>query len=330
VSTRPLDSTIKKLYSLANNHCSFLDPHRRTGCEQPIASLDWQYVNGEMCHIEGEKPGSARYREAMTNEERRSFENIIILCPNHHNVVDNLEPDRFTVDVLNEMKRKAESRAEPVENWANDSLLEWAVKGLALRSAWIDEQVFLPPISSAIDAQGSFRAEATTTVHASITDSGGGSESITVEKTPVVDAPARPAGIADATLPTTLPFVPGAPSTGPAIHPEQRRAPGGENGPHPTNAPSSPGAGGYGTGGYGTGPYGGGSGTPEENPLTIQVNQLFGYNGIYPLQDDPDGADFRLDRPITAVEMNGMRDLAVTNGLTIKMRLEGGSMMDFS
>ncbi len=36
----------------------------------------------------------------MTNEERRSFPNLILLCVPHHDLIDHKEPDEYTVEIL--------------------------------------------------------------------------------------------------------------------------------------------------------------------------------------------------------------------------------------
>jgi len=58
----------------------------------------------------------------MTDEERCAFENLILLCPGHHKLVDRLEPEKFSVEVLRAMKDKAVRRVE-VEAWADDASL---------------------------------------------------------------------------------------------------------------------------------------------------------------------------------------------------------------
>lgn len=56
----------------------------------------------------------------MTDEDRAAYENLILLCPNHHKLIDVLEPDRYTVEVLEEMKYGHEQR----RNWASEARLE--------------------------------------------------------------------------------------------------------------------------------------------------------------------------------------------------------------
>ncbi|WP_206597812.1 hypothetical protein [Microbacterium testaceum] len=66
-------------------------------------------VNVHIAHIEGAERGSARFREDMTNEERRSFPNLILLCVPHHDLIDHKEPHEYSVDTLAKWKRDRES-----------------------------------------------------------------------------------------------------------------------------------------------------------------------------------------------------------------------------
>ncbi|MEA2493387.1 MAG: hypothetical protein QOJ29_1298 [Thermoleophilaceae bacterium] len=59
----------------------------------------------------------------MTNDERAAFENLILLCPNHHVVIDDLEPDSHTVDWLQRVKQQHEE-AGAGTSWAKESILE--------------------------------------------------------------------------------------------------------------------------------------------------------------------------------------------------------------
>jgi hypothetical protein len=67
--------------------------------------------NVEIAHIHGAVPGSPRYDPVMTNDERRSFANLILLCTPHHKVVDRLHPDDYSVEVLAGWKAQHEQEA---------------------------------------------------------------------------------------------------------------------------------------------------------------------------------------------------------------------------
>ena len=65
-------------------------------------------VTGKICHIEGRKKGSARYNPNQSYEERRTFENLVIMCPVHHDVIDD-DDESYTVGRLKELKAAHES-----------------------------------------------------------------------------------------------------------------------------------------------------------------------------------------------------------------------------
>lgn len=91
---------IKELYAKSGNCCAF------PGCNMP---LFYDANMSEVCHIEGLNPDSARFNPGLSNEEANSYDNLILLCPNHHNLVDQLE-DLYTVEALRQMKYTHESR----------------------------------------------------------------------------------------------------------------------------------------------------------------------------------------------------------------------------
>jgi hypothetical protein len=72
------------------------------------------YIIGQVAHIEGERPGSARYNVNMTDEERNDYRNLILLCPTHHAIIDKDESE-YTAEKLKQIKKKH-------EQWIEDSL----------------------------------------------------------------------------------------------------------------------------------------------------------------------------------------------------------------
>ncbi|MFJ3402221.1 hypothetical protein ACIPM5_35095 [Streptomyces microflavus] len=69
---------------------------------------DWV---GEIAHIRGAKKGSARFDASMTNEERRAYDNLLILCPTHHEQVDTGNGRLLhTVTELEQVKKQHEDR----------------------------------------------------------------------------------------------------------------------------------------------------------------------------------------------------------------------------
>jgi hypothetical protein len=97
------EKAIKLLWSNAAGRCSFTDCNERLTVEQAAHSAP--HTLGEMAHIKGKKKGSNRYDETQTDEQRDSYENLILLCPNHHTLIDKPENEGiYTVDNLMEMK----------------------------------------------------------------------------------------------------------------------------------------------------------------------------------------------------------------------------------
>ena len=96
------ESDRKKLWGRSGNICSF------PGCYEELAPGHMSNrVLGEEAHIKGEKSTSARYDPTQSRVERDSYDNHILLCPNHHTVIDE-DPNRWTVESIQQMKLKHE------------------------------------------------------------------------------------------------------------------------------------------------------------------------------------------------------------------------------
>jgi hypothetical protein len=94
-----------RLASLSGNECAF------PGCTAPIFDTSHGAMVGQVCHIKGKKPGSARYDPNQTEEERDAFDNLILMCSPHHKIIDDpTTRDAFPVDMLLGYKIDHESR----------------------------------------------------------------------------------------------------------------------------------------------------------------------------------------------------------------------------
>jgi hypothetical protein len=85
---KPSFVAVKALFALSCNRCAM------SACDLRLADPQWKGVQADIAHIRGERPGSARYAPDMTDAERNSPENLILLCPNHHREIDLLRPAR--------------------------------------------------------------------------------------------------------------------------------------------------------------------------------------------------------------------------------------------
>jgi hypothetical protein len=99
---RPTQNTLKRLFAHSGNRCAF------PCCVAPLTHNDT--LIGEVCHIKGDKPGASRYDPSQADRERQAYDNLIVLCPNHHTVVDDDEV-AYTVDRLLRMKIEHEAQA---------------------------------------------------------------------------------------------------------------------------------------------------------------------------------------------------------------------------
>lgn len=92
----PTEKTIKRLFAMSGNVCAY------PGCVLPIVESAGT-ITGEICHIRARNPKGPRYHPSQSEEERRGFDNLILLCRHHHKIIDS-EPEIYTVGALQEMK----------------------------------------------------------------------------------------------------------------------------------------------------------------------------------------------------------------------------------
>lgn len=136
---------LKKLFALSRNRCAF------PSCEEVLSKPEWPKVLAKVCHICGLNPGSARYDALMSDPERNDFPNLLLLCPNHHDLIDELEPQRFSVDDLCDMKAAHERDRPGDRDWCSEEDSSAFVVKLALTNGYAilaPGQASRPPIRS--------------------------------------------------------------------------------------------------------------------------------------------------------------------------------------
>ncbi len=92
----PTLKTIKRLFAESGNQCAF------AGCNELLCN-DAGAIVGEICHIKASRKDGPRYDFNQTAQERNAYDNLILLCPNHHTCIDT-NPDNFPAESLIEMK----------------------------------------------------------------------------------------------------------------------------------------------------------------------------------------------------------------------------------
>lgn len=150
------------LWGRAANRCSL------PNCRMPLMideGSDADETNfGEECHIIGKSKDGPRGDHVLSDASLDSYQNLILLCRNHHKLVDD-NPDYYTVDMLKAMKanheewvrtsldgfdanrqRDEETYAEYVETWSElidfDHWSSWTSGLLSAGQPVLDADVF--------------------------------------------------------------------------------------------------------------------------------------------------------------------------------------------
>lgn len=82
------EKDIKMLWGRAAGHCS---APKCPASLLPLLAKSGDVVLGEMAHLIGRRPGAARSNPVVGADD--GYDNLILLCPNHHTIVDKAEAD---------------------------------------------------------------------------------------------------------------------------------------------------------------------------------------------------------------------------------------------
>lgn len=97
------DRVKKQLYALSGNECA------NPLCNNKLVFPDDNAKDDQICHIEAASPDGPRFNPNQTDEERRGFDNLILLCHKCHDMIDN-NPDKYTVEILKKWKQDHEAK----------------------------------------------------------------------------------------------------------------------------------------------------------------------------------------------------------------------------
>ena len=95
-------TTIKKLWGKSAGKCNF------PGCNQPCIMSDENIADtviGEMAHVIAHSPQGPRGDGEGNND---SYQNLILLCPTHHQIIDS-NPEQYSIERLHQMKKEWEA-----------------------------------------------------------------------------------------------------------------------------------------------------------------------------------------------------------------------------
>jgi len=97
----PSQKDLKILFQRSGNRCAF--PGCKKALVHPESDLDDPVVLSEVAHIVARSSDGPRGEYPLPLEERDKYDNLILLCEEHHHIVDS-QPHTYTVERLRQMK----------------------------------------------------------------------------------------------------------------------------------------------------------------------------------------------------------------------------------
>ena len=93
------DAELRRLFALSGNQCGHPD------CNTTLVSEDGNYTFAKIAHISAASKNGPRYDPNMTDDERRSIDNLILLCDEHHIIIDNINTvDQYPIELIKQWK----------------------------------------------------------------------------------------------------------------------------------------------------------------------------------------------------------------------------------
>lgn len=103
-------SHIRRLDTLSGNSCSF------PGCERKLIARDGETIVSKICHIEAASDQGPRFNKNMNDDERRHFNNLILMCDECHSIIDNMENEsQYPVSDLQQWKKDHHEKIESLQ-----------------------------------------------------------------------------------------------------------------------------------------------------------------------------------------------------------------------
>lgn len=99
------DSTLKALWANSGGKCAVCKAHL---IQRTVEGTN--FVVGEEAHICGVKPDAKRFDDSLTDDDKRKYDNLILVCPSCHKLVDT-DDIKYTVIELKKLKSGQEREA---------------------------------------------------------------------------------------------------------------------------------------------------------------------------------------------------------------------------
>lgn len=107
------DRDLKLLWGFSAARCNH--PECKIVCIAEGTSNEKDAVFGKIAHIYAHSDGGPRSNPNLSPSDRDKYENWILLCSNHHDIIDK-QPDSYPADKLNTWKENHEA-------WVHDNLV---------------------------------------------------------------------------------------------------------------------------------------------------------------------------------------------------------------
>ena len=117
----PKQAVLRELYMKSGKECAF------PGCTNVLVNENGIFV-GEVCHIEAALPGGERFNPNMTNEERRSYDNLMLMCHYHHVMTDDV--NKYPVEKMKQIKRDHESKYSGIIGQMKKSVVDYGISSV--------------------------------------------------------------------------------------------------------------------------------------------------------------------------------------------------------
>ncbi len=115
---KPTSEVLRELYLKSGNQCAF------PGCCDAMVDENGNFT-GQVCHIEAAEEGGERFNPNMTNEDRRAFGNLMLMCYKHHVITNDV--NIYTVPVLQKMKKDHEDKFSNVIQKMKNSVVDYGI-----------------------------------------------------------------------------------------------------------------------------------------------------------------------------------------------------------
>ena len=107
--TKIPESVKIRLWGKAAGRCQY------EGCNKPlwIDSLKkFEFNSAYIAHIVADSPGGPRGDKLLSKKLATDISNLMLMCDEHHRLVDNIDIKGHPVGLLDQMKKKHENRIE--------------------------------------------------------------------------------------------------------------------------------------------------------------------------------------------------------------------------